>query len=338
MKWSEPLPEAPSVRELAALFGSMVRLGVSDRGAISDLLRRLLENHPRLLGTWCLFEPEIFGGNNPIWAGQPGHDEAGRFLPRWERSTGRARLTENCGHDSPTLGGWFLLTRECREEIVFGPYNEGHLSGYPVLGLAKVAPIMEQDRFLGVAGIDVSVDALREAAEPVSEIERVFERWHVFLHADGTIAHASRQARRLLARYAGTSSREGDLPDALRGRLQEGPVPAELCYRSQNRELRIHAVRHPYSGDLVLSLAERQPTRAHMALSKREHEVFRWLEQGKTNAEIAVILGISGHTVRHHLESIFAKLGVENRTAAIRFGRRTLRSNSRRPVSFVPEI
>ncbi len=51
-------------------------------------------------------------------------------------------------------------------------------------------------------------------------------------------------------------------------------------------------------------------------LTPREAEVLIWVAQGKTNPEIAVILGISAHTVRTHLERTFAKLGVETRHAA----------------------
>jgi DNA-binding CsgD family transcriptional regulator len=44
--------------------------------------------------------------------------------------------------------------------------------------------------------------------------------------------------------------------------------------------------------------------------------VLAWVAQGKTNAEIAVILGMRPRTVHKHLDHIFGKLGVENRTAA----------------------
>ena len=56
---------------------------------------------------------------------------------------------------------------------------------------------------------------------------------------------------------------------------------------------------------------------AHHSLSKREREVLEWVSRGKSNSEIGIILGISGHTVKHHMEKIFAKLGVENRHAAM---------------------
>ena len=54
-----------------------------------------------------------------------------------------------------------------------------------------------------------------------------------------------------------------------------------------------------------------------LGLTPREAELLSWVVQGKTNPEIGIILGIQLTTVKKHLESIFAKLGVENRTAAV---------------------
>jgi DNA-binding CsgD family transcriptional regulator len=47
----------------------------------------------------------------------------------------------------------------------------------------------------------------------------------------------------------------------------------------------------------------------------REREVISWVSAGKSNAEIAAILGMSLATVKKHLENIFQKVGVENRMA-----------------------
>lgn len=52
-------------------------------------------------------------------------------------------------------------------------------------------------------------------------------------------------------------------------------------------------------------------------LSPREKEVLRWIAWGKTNPEIAEILGMSIHTVKNHVKRILDVLGVENRTAAV---------------------
>jgi DNA-binding NarL/FixJ family response regulator len=55
---------------------------------------------------------------------------------------------------------------------------------------------------------------------------------------------------------------------------------------------------------------------AALGLSPRVAEVLLWVAQGKTNAEIGMILGISESTVKKHLLEIFAHLGVETRSAA----------------------
>ena len=51
-------------------------------------------------------------------------------------------------------------------------------------------------------------------------------------------------------------------------------------------------------------------------LTPRVAEVLLWVAQGKTNGDIATILGISESTVKKHLLEIFGKLGVETRSAA----------------------
>ena len=56
--------------------------------------------------------------------------------------------------------------------------------------------------------------------------------------------------------------------------------------------------------------------RRQFQLTEREAEVLLWIAHGKTNREIGQILSMSPRTVNKHLEQIFRKLGVENRTTA----------------------
>jgi len=53
-----------------------------------------------------------------------------------------------------------------------------------------------------------------------------------------------------------------------------------------------------------------------LGLTPRVAEVLLWVAQGKTNSDIATILGISESTVKKHLLEIFEKTGVETRSAA----------------------
>ena len=51
-------------------------------------------------------------------------------------------------------------------------------------------------------------------------------------------------------------------------------------------------------------------------LTPRAAEALLWLAQGKTNSDIAAILGITESTVKKHVQEMFEKLGVETRGAA----------------------
>jgi two-component system, NarL family, response regulator YdfI len=55
-------------------------------------------------------------------------------------------------------------------------------------------------------------------------------------------------------------------------------------------------------------------------LTERESQVLRLLAQGMANKQIALALGISDHTVKFHISSIYTKLGANSRTEAVRNG------------------
>ena len=63
-----------------------------------------------------------------------------------------------------------------------------------------------------------------------------------------------------------------------------------------------------------------QPIAFAEALSPRENDILQLLAEGLTNRQIAARTTISEHTVKFHLSSIFAKLGVASRTEAVRVG------------------
>jgi DNA-binding NarL/FixJ family response regulator len=62
------------------------------------------------------------------------------------------------------------------------------------------------------------------------------------------------------------------------------------------------------------------PENADGVLTRRELSVLRLVAHGLGNKEIASELGISRHTVKYHLASLLAKLGVHSRTEAVTIG------------------
>lgn len=91
----------------------------------------------------------------------------------------------------------------------------------------------------------------------------------------------------------------------------------------------VEAIRQVGQGYLVFPPAARKWMSGHRAaptgpsLSAREWEVLEHLAQGLTNAQIAEAMIVSENTVKFHLQNIFQKLGVNNRTEAAAFYFRT---------------
>jgi len=84
----------------------------------------------------------------------------------------------------------------------------------------------------------------------------------------------------------------------------------------------IHVMQHGKA--LRTGLVPDHSRLSEAALTPRETEVLGWLAKGKTNRDIADILGMSHRTVNKHLEHIFEKLGVETRAAAAALATRAI--------------
>lgn len=86
----------------------------------------------------------------------------------------------------------------------------------------------------------------------------------------------------------------------------------------------VHALRLMLAGDRYLPAAtpsDGEPTSpADDGLTRRERDVFEALLGGRSNAEIAALLGLSEVTVKMHLQRVYQKLGAKNRGDAIRIG------------------
>jgi len=153
--------------------------------------------------------------------------------------------------------------------------------------------------------------------------------------SEGRVQFINAFARQYLSEYcAGAQHLDRRLPQDLFRWMQEQntlllkneapPVRLPLELHKPGRRLIVHLLSNAEAN--LLLLEEQNATRPAvtlegLGLSRRESEVLTWVVQGKTNREIAIILGISVPTAKKHVEHIFKKLGVETRTAAAAIAR-----------------
>lgn len=151
------------------------------------------------------------------------------------------------------------------------------------------------------------------------------------VNATGEQRWATPQAYTLLAK-ANLNTPEGqqELANHIRNWLKNDPqegfvLPLENT--TYKLSVKLVSVRQD---EWVLRLVDgERPTGAQLLRQKlnvteRESEVMYWIANGKTNRETAEILAMSPRTVNKHLEQIYTKLNVDNRTSAAGIALKTL--------------
>ena len=196
-------------------------------------------------------------------------------------------------------------------------------------------PTVERARLLG-AQVEVSlaaedVDSARRAA---SELERIasarpantfFEACAASARAAVHLAAAEVDPALYASRRAWVLWQELKLPyETARARVLLG-LASRAATDEERARMEIEAARAAFERlgariDAARAGALLHPPAAFpRGLSAREVEVLRLVAAGKTNRQIAAEMVISEHTVRRHLQNIFAKLNVTSRAAATAF-------------------
>ncbi len=165
---------------------------ILSRDDANKILVSVLMNNPEFLGTYTAWEPNAFDQKDQEFVGKPGHDDSGRFVPYWVRGGSGAVVEPLAGYEDITkdeLGGragdYYLIPRETQKEAIIDPYV------YPVQGkdtllTSLVVPILSQNRFHGIAGVDIALDFLQQFADELDLYDRTGRM--VLLSYKGVIA------------------------------------------------------------------------------------------------------------------------------------------------------
>ena len=167
-------------------------------------------------------------------------------------------------------------------------------------------------------------------------------RYLLAVSRQGKIMWATPQAQKLLSDKLAAAGADDELalPQPMLEWLEQaqkgkaGSKTTAMASFPDDEQLRLQYMGKLGPNEFLLRLAKDTSTHlpaefsSELGLTTREGEVLSWLSKGKTNRDIAQILGLSPRTVDKHLEQIYAKLGVENRTAAAAIATSTSRRNS----------
>jgi len=162
-------------------------------------------------------------------------------------------------------------------------------------------------------------DELAMRIEAENQLSQSLDRAALLVDATGRIIFSTRLAETLLHRHC---------PD-----YQAGQLPTNL--EATDSPLRVRRFAEPGRLELTLLLLEEHTASPgpaallSLGITPREAEVLYWVAQGKSNPDIATILGAGVRTVHKHVENLFRKLGLETRNAAALTALEILRPSGR---------
>ncbi len=144
-----------------------------DRNEVGTYLKAILDQHPKLLGTYVAFEPNIFDGKDRLYL-KDTLSYYGRFGLYWNRVYGPESV-KACF--TPLEPGqpewdWYAIPRDADSMVVMEPYlDEG------VIMTSCIAPIHYDGKFAGIGGVDI---LLNDIDTIISEI-KVMDQGYAFL-------------------------------------------------------------------------------------------------------------------------------------------------------------
>ncbi len=162
-----------TARTLAQALSGITKNTVNldlDRDEVNGILRIVLAENPQFVGVYTAWEPDAFDELDMVYINEEGHDHTGRFIPYWSRNKEGSIMVEplvDYQKDGP--GDYYQLPQSTKNECIIDPYIYP-VQGTPTLITSMVVPIVVDEIFYGIAGVDLRLDILQEPADDVDSL------------------------------------------------------------------------------------------------------------------------------------------------------------------------
>lgn len=190
-------------RSVANTILTAKKAGGSNRAAINQMLKEVLENNENYIYAWVAFEPNAFDGKDTSNTNFPGSNSDGGFMPSWGRS-GDGLVLEPCS--DPYNSDYYKIPKSSKEFYIAKPATYA-LDGEDVTTITFSQPMLLNGRVIGVAGVDISLAKMREINSKVKFFETGFGQ---LFDQDGLIlAHPEKdQLNQTASLFSGETGQE----------------------------------------------------------------------------------------------------------------------------------
>jgi methyl-accepting chemotaxis protein len=169
-----------AARTLAQSFEGMKNQGVPPRDMLDGILKHVLEQNPKFMAVWTVWEANALDGRDYDYADAVGHDASGRYVPYWNRLYGDIDVEPLEEYDTPGPGDYYQVTKAHNEETVFDPI-EFTVDDKKALKTTIAIPIRFEGEVVGAVGIDIPLKSF----EPLIRKVKLYESGYGILFSSG---------------------------------------------------------------------------------------------------------------------------------------------------------
>jgi len=161
--------------------------GELGREEVNMILKIVSAQNPHFAAVYTGWEPGAFDPLDQGYANEKGHDETGRYIPCWYRNgNGQVALRPLKNYDKEGIGDYYLLPKKTKKEYVSDPFMD-KVQAKPEWIASLIVPIVVNEKFHGIVGIDVRLNILSEYVDNVKNLYDGTAEIFIFSH-NGTLA------------------------------------------------------------------------------------------------------------------------------------------------------
>ncbi|ABZ96008.1 Methyl-accepting chemotaxis protein [Leptospira biflexa serovar Patoc strain 'Patoc 1 (Ames)'] len=160
---SAPLNEAFLLKQI------LQEPNLLDRERVFKTLTIMSNSNESILGTYVVFEPNAFDGKDANFRNTKYHDQTGRFIPYAVKSNGKIIIEPVVGYELPESDFYQLPKKNKKVELI--PPFDYKVDGTDVTMISLVYPVIQNQKFIGIAGADLSLSTIRAYLQNLKILE-----------------------------------------------------------------------------------------------------------------------------------------------------------------------
>jgi methyl-accepting chemotaxis protein len=129
------------------------------REEANTILKQILVSNESFYSTNTVWEPNAFDQQDEAYKNfDAAHDTSGRFIPYWFKENGQLLFETTAGYDK---GTYYTIPKTTKAETIIDPISYT-VNGSRIFLITITAPILNNNKFYGVAGVDIALDWMQK--------------------------------------------------------------------------------------------------------------------------------------------------------------------------------